>query len=305
MPAHRHSHHAALALLPLLLTGCASGTLEGLDPSSPRESARTEFIDRPVDGVWFEMHRAFIALLLLLGVLWAGPLAAQATAGLQLRVIDEAGAPVPGAQVAVFGTRVAGTTDPRGLVGLGDIPVGDRVVEVSRLGFRTERFPVTFAAGESAGLEVVLASQSVELTTIRVEAERTRRALERSGFYTRERMGFGKFLTREQIMARNPFWVTDAVQGVRRTYVKPNMKAATGVEILQRRFGQWCRVDVWLDGSLATADDLNRYRPDMIEALEVYDGSEIPFRFSTNMSNQSVCGAVVVWTRPDYGASDQ
>jgi hypothetical protein len=108
--------------------------------------------------------------------------AAQASAGatLVVHVVDEKGAPLPGASVAVRGLNRAGTTDGTGEARIAQIPQGNRVVEVRREGYRTRRVPTAFTSGQTVLREVDLVPTAAELDTVAAVARRNARNAPRS-----------------------------------------------------------------------------------------------------------------------------
>jgi hypothetical protein len=120
--------------------------------------------------------------------------------------------------------------------------------------------------------------------------------LRRNGFYLRQSTTAGSFLGREEIEARDPRRTTDLVQGVRSTRVQPS--GPTGILLRQRRADRMCVVHVFIDG-LPAEHDLNYLHPDQLQAIELYQGDEVPLRFRRVTSGRAPCGAMVVWTRSE------
>lgn len=144
---------------------------------------------------------------------------------------------------------------------------------------------------------VTLDSSTVHLEGIEVAVAPRARRLERVGFYERERMGSGTFLTNEEI--REKPRVSDAIQGISGITAMP--RGSSGIGFRQTRFGEPCSLPVYIDGILTAASSVNRLRPEDVEAIEVYDGAETPARFNPEYSRGSTCGAIVVWTRNGSG----
>jgi len=175
-------------------------------------------------------------------------------------------------------------------------------------GFYKERLdgPLVLAAGDTALISYHLEPDPAGLDPIIVEARSRRIALQRAGFYERERTGLGRFLTREKIEARSARYITDlfaAMPGVtlvrgqfgrREVIFRSGLRFATGgVEA--------CYPRVFIDGMMRALggstptglDDL--LRPDEVEAVEVYRGAaEIPGQYGGSMAG---CGVILIWTR--------
>lgn len=238
---------------------------------------------------------------LILVVLWAlltprAALAQQNGAVLVLKVLSHSsGEPLIDAQVRIPSRDLVQITDRDGIARLGGIPAGSHVVEVGRIGYRTESLVVEFLPRQRLDGEVELMDAPVTLDSLQVTATRHSRSLSRTGFYSRQRMGFGTFLGRDQIRRRG-IRAIDAVQGVQRTRLRPS-RTASGYAVLQRRFGGDCHVLIWIDGVPASAADLGNLHSDQIAAMEVYHGEHLPMQFNQlGPKGFSHCGAVVVWT---------
>jgi iron complex outermembrane receptor protein len=113
--------------------------------------------------------RTLVRLALLLASVAAAP-AARAAVPLSGTVHTSAGAPLPGARVALVGEGVLTTTDVAGGFTLA-VPPGDHVLEVSHPGHLTQTRAVT-ASGELAPLEFLLEPQYRVSESVVVEAIR-------------------------------------------------------------------------------------------------------------------------------------
>lgn len=124
-----------------------------------------------------------------------------------------------------------------------------------------------------------------------------------AGFYRRLDRGAGRYITREEIEARDPYRLSDIVhlvpgfQTVKFGDGSGRRHARIGrsevLESLQR-----CSVQYWIDGMPLpqhTGFELDAVRPGDVAGIEVYRGpSETPARFQRRGSS---CGVVVIWTR--------
>jgi hypothetical protein len=97
------------------------------------------------------------------------------------------------------------------------------------------------------------------------------------------------FLDRAAIDERNPQQFTDLLRSVAGVRLVPT--SSFGYEVF---FRNGCVPEIWLDGTkVGTNVDIDDFlRPEDLEALEVYRGTELPGEFGTNL-----CGAIVAWTR--------
>jgi len=130
------------------------------------------------------MRRAAPLLAVLLPALLAAAPSAAAQGGsrstLIVRVVDEKGAPLAGASVAVRGMNRFGTTGATGEVTLADLPQGNRVLEVRRQGYRSRRVAAALGEGETVRREVDLVPEPIALDTMAATARRNARNAPRS-----------------------------------------------------------------------------------------------------------------------------
>jgi hypothetical protein len=256
---------------------------------------------------------------LLLLVLTATGLAAQRVEG---RLLDaDSGEPVVGGIVILDtgeGNAVQHVlSDASGYFDLRVRRPGTYLLRALRVGYGTaEGGPFALAAGETLEVDFMLEAQPTALEEVTVVAERRVRRLERGGFYFRQRMGFGRFLTREQIERRRPIHFTDLLRGLPGVRLVP---AGTGWEVMMRGTSSArgnCIPSIIMNGmllrsaqvvsspnSLAQLDQsfglvgLDDFFPttEWIEAIEVYASSHgLPAQYTGMMSP---CGAILIWTR--------
>lgn len=109
------------------------------------------------------------------------------------------------------------------------------------------------------------------------------------GFETRRLRTGGYFLNREQIEASVAYEFSDLLRRA------PGIRFVPDPPYKDRvYFRGGCVPDLWVDGTLAgTTPDIDSFlRPEVVEAVEVYHGAELPIEFGSNL-----CGAIIVWTR--------
>jgi hypothetical protein len=238
-------------------------------------------------------------LLALRALLLAAPLGAQQPASLALTVTaDSTGEPLPSTRVSVGGTGLAALADGAGRLRVGGIPPGRHCVEVRALGYAPVKLDIAFAAGATVEGEVALVAAPIALEGIEATAARGRLYLRGLGFYERQKRGLGTFIDRERLEKRQPFFLSDALRGIRGVRI---VRTPDGrhLAITSRGSGSIlnanCAMPIYLDGGRAPFDDLDTFPVRNIEAIEVYRGpAETPPRFS---GAGSVCGAIVIWTR--------
>ena len=244
-------------------------------------------------------HGRTVLLAALAALCWASPAAAQVIFG---KVLDATtGQPVAEATVEALreNNRPAGRVRSQadGTFVL-EIQAGSYRLQAARVGYQTTTSqPMTIEMREQIQLDLRISTSEVLLDPLTVT---TRTAppripsLERNGFYERERQGIGAFLTREEIVRRNPLNVTDIFRGVSGIRVVP--AGGTRYVITMIRSGRECVPRMFLDNMPMSAAEMETMlRPEHIAAIEVYRGaSEIPARYG---GNRSSCGVVLIWTR--------
>jgi len=259
--------------------------------------------------------RLVFALAALASAISAGRAAGQSAIGLTFTVrADASHEPLSGAHVEVMGTGRAANTAADGTARLRVAP-GPALIEVRRLGFATERFSINLPQADTMGIDVDLREAAIRLAGVTATSTATELALRESGFYDRQRMGIGVFLTARDINRHPAARTVDAlrrVPGVRLVrYLEQGRRAAgdgdpsaTNVvedyRIAAARgsasivSGGSCFMNLYVDDiDMGDAAMPNIPVRDVV-AMEVYRGSaETPARYRKAMNG---CGAVVIWT---------
>jgi Carboxypeptidase regulatory-like domain len=120
------------------------------------------------------------------------------------RVLSETGSPVAGASVVVLGGHINIPTSNDGAFGL-RAPAGSQVLVVRRIGLGAAVVPVELSATEPREVHVTMQRTPPTMAQINVIADRTRLepVYAAIGFTTRQRIGFGHFMTAEDIDNRH------------------------------------------------------------------------------------------------------
>ena len=222
------------------------------------------------------------------------------------RVVDAAtGAPVPSALLrlrALTGDTVWSTVaDDSGRFVLRAVRAGSFMVEVRSLGYQpSEVGPVRVEDARATAIEVRLSSSAIPLEGIRVLAQPTNPRLERAGFYSRKRSGFGTFIDRAEIDRRSHLRIPSLFRG-RGIRV---MRASGGRAVIvlrggvgsSMRGGSYCPARVLINGLEAYDFDLELdLNMDAIEGIEIFpSASSVPAEFG---GSRSMCGVVLFWLR--------
>jgi hypothetical protein len=220
-------------------------------------------------------------------------------------VTDTTLRPVSFAEVVVFRTGISLQTDAHGRFRFVDVPAGQYIVIVRRLGFRpvsavvqvmardTLRLAYTLEPGQNLLDSVVVSERSVSL-----------RMLE---FEQRRKEGRGFFITQEQIERRNLPIRMEYLRHAPSVTLTPSHNASglsEYVAISRREGGTFlgdgagaCAMQVVLDGvPMPQRFPLELLPPPReLAGIEVYSGpASVPPQFS---GADRRCGMIIVWTR--------
>ena len=195
-------------------------------------------------------------------------------------------------------------SDSLGAFSLSDVPDGDRILDVRRIGFTAESFPIALVFGHDRRVALQLTRIVQALPDERVHGvldkparyADTRRYDE---FYSRRAMGFGTFLTREDIDRQFKTNTPELLQGMAGMKVK-RIGNEWKVQSMQCQLGIPSLADpsesirVFINGrDVGDASELTTVNPAEIEAMEVYKGpGELPAE-----ARGKGCAAIFIWTR--------
>ncbi len=238
------------------------------------------------------------------------PLAAQTVRG---RVTDRtSGAPVVDGRVLLVTEQRFGvaqfTTNDSGAFQVVAPAAGRYRLQFDRPGYRLLITPLfDLQAGETVDYALrVNPLPPFALDTAIVEGQVVPRRM--LGFYQRRAQGMGEFITRQEFERWYPQVVTDVVRRVP-TFtleIPPPSDPFREYRIVSRRamqgFGPGCPPLIYLDDTrMGNADAVNLddvLAVGAIEAMEFYDGVQVPSVYQSNGSN---CGVIAVWSRLEGG----
>lgn len=222
---------------------------------------------------------------------------AAGRAALAGTVRDTLGHPLSLVTVFAEGKDLATVTDDSGRFHLSGIPAGATRFTVMRLGFRAINFEATLSPDSTMVVEMRLHSVQT-LPGIAVSGERQSAALVRSGFYERQKKGWGKFVSPEAVeklrFVSTPAQLLRNVSGM---YVRCGARE-------RRLTGGGCVVSssagcvtLFVNGFYTRGELDARLGTAEVYAIETYNRAAIvPMEF-TRPSSESRCGAIVVWTQ--------
>jgi hypothetical protein len=181
-------------------------------------------------------------------------------------------------------------SNAQGTFTLDDVAPGLIEVRFAQLGFAQGATRVVVQPGGTVEVTATLSAEAIELEAIDVTVRSN--FLERSGFYSRSRQGWGTQYGPEDIARIDPHWTSDLVRRVPGVTVR---MGRGGVMYAESRRGSTfslgpCRLPVYVDGIVAFDPDLDDLPPHWIEAMEIYHGVGTPIQFGNG------CGAILIWT---------
>ena len=238
-----------------------------------------------------------IAPLLILAV--SGVASGQTQAGRREMVgfvRDSAGGGIEGATVQIAGSVLR--TDLRGSFRLWAPDVDTLTIVVHRLGFEALEALLTATSKQWDTVVVELNRVAQNLTGITVTSSPARRALALKDFDERKARGLGLFVTRSDILARNPSRLSDLLRDKRGVRLVRLYNNYYGI-----RFAAYsaafraCAPSMWVDGQLAPGMEIDDLLPNDIYAIELYESfASVPAEFAPRTST-APCGTIVIWTR--------
>lgn len=240
---------------------------------------------------------------------WAVSLALPLAAGAQdgragVRIVareDGTGAPIRDAQVIVSGVGTVAATDSAGAADAAGVPAGVRLVRVQRVGYLPESFTAEFRPGETVEAEVDLLRAPLQLDGLTVTGRMPSRSLRDAGFYDRQRIGFGKFVGREQIDARHDGKLSSLMMTVPGVNVMLCQSGCTDPGYFLVASGTRlsansnCRMQLYVDGVRVSNENIDKVSALNLDGVEVYTRlGGIPARFA---GTDASCGVVLLWSR--------
>ncbi|HJQ21367.1 MAG TPA: carboxypeptidase regulatory-like domain-containing protein [Gemmatimonadaceae bacterium] len=195
---------------------------------------------------------------------------------------------------AVTVTDSVGTFEFRGVAG------GAHVLRARRLGFTPYSSVITTSDTADVTLRVTLDAVPRRLVRIEVAGHAMDVPFYLQDVYRRGLRGSGVFITREDIVARNPLHTRELLEGIPGIHVGENRIVFNRCSDAETGFGSTHPpVQVYIDGNRATMlspdpnDAMELVNPVDIQAMEVYHGvSQIPAEFLND-----ACVVIAIWTR--------
>lgn len=213
-------------------------------------------------------------------------------------VRDSAGSAIEGATVQIAGNVLR--TDPRGSFRLWAPDVDTLTIVVHRLGFEALEALLTATSKQWDTVVVELSRVAQNMAGMKVTSSATRRALALADFDERKARGLGLFVTRSDILARNPSRLSDLLRdkrGVRLVRLSNNYYGVRFAAYSAAMRGRGCTPSMWVDGQPAAGMEIDDLLPHDIQAIELYESfATVPSEFAPRSSTVP-CGTIVIWTR--------
>jgi len=236
-------------------------------------------------------------LVLLLRKGPAGDLDAPGT--VEGRVIDGMGnRPLADVDISVLGQRRARTvSNQNGRFRLRNIDPGLVEVRFIRIGYAPRTATLIVQPNRTTEVSATMVTQPIELEAIQVTARPSH--LEQNGFFARMEHGRGTLVTPQDMARIDPIIVSDVIRervpGIRIQYgaggeARVVTTRASGLSVENPE----CVMEIFVDGMRQGDEDLDRYNPEQIQAMEIYQGVSTPIQFTSSFN---ACGVVLLWTR--------
>ena len=219
-------------------------------------------------------------------------------------VTDTNLAPLRGAFVSILSSKVRVGTGPNGRFRITKVPAGQFLLIVKRGGYHPTSAVVEVRASDTLRLAYTLSEAATTLEGVVVSEKAVSfRMLE---FEQRRRLGFGEFMTLDEIEKRNTVFATELFRRFTAINVSPSRTSSmTEYFALSSREGGnpslgACPMQVYLDQvPLPSPFNLDLLPPPKdLAGIEVYAGSAtIPPQY--NGFNRG-CGVILIWTKDGY-----
>lgn len=204
------------------------------------------------------------------------------------------GRPLAGARVSLRNGAQTRAND-RGEWALSGLPTGTRTLEVRAVAHYPAAVPVQVVA-DAGPVRVALATLQAVMDTVRVTATRTGNRNELEFAQRRKSSGAGRFITTEDIKARNPTFTTDLFRGIPGIFIDRDQNNDEILTMRGNASGR-CRPAVFVNRmnmrGMSTSEINGYVRPGELMGIEVYPAAAAPPQFSESNG----CGTVMFWTR--------
>jgi len=208
------------------------------------------------------------------------------------KVTNAGGVAVNGARVSVQGSPASTSTGADGRFTLTGVLPGTQSVLVRRVGYSPVETPLNVTTGAPNELTVRLGTYTAILSTVDVKAKAD--PLEATGFERRKKMGFGRFMDLDQIVAVQPSYPSDILRHIPGIMVLGSGASAT----VTTTRSSGC-VKLMIDNNSVSLDAGQSIDQVIgvqdIVAIEFYNPVDVPMELSSG--SNSGCALIAMWTK--------
>jgi protocatechuate 3,4-dioxygenase beta subunit len=218
-------------------------------------------------------------------------------------VVDSSGAPISGANVAVAATAAATRTGSHGEFTLDQLPSGTQELVVKSVGFSAAAVPVELTMRETRSVTLRLARATPSLAPVVIHSS-VDAGLTREGFFDRQKIGLGHFISPDDIAKAQPRVASDLLFLAPGFQVQHNSAGQTVILPPRSAYAEGASscVNVFIDHTLWTSLAPGEFDSAVaardIVAMETYSASFVPREFAVPGRS---CVTIVVWSRARVG----
>ncbi len=186
--------------------------------------------------------------------------------------------------------ELAMESDETGRFWFRNVPAGEQMFVIHYLGY-SDSTRVFLLPDELNHLEVAVELRVLPVADLIVHVEALDTPSKLTEFNRRREKGEGYFITRADILRRDPVRTTDMLRTV------PGVRIAStnlGQASIRMR-GRSCNIAFFVDGIRAPYFNLDSVLPSSVGGIEIYKGTaSVPPEFRGPLTP---CAAIVIWTR--------
>ncbi|MGI9090178.1 MAG: carboxypeptidase regulatory-like domain-containing protein [Gemmatimonadaceae bacterium] len=212
-------------------------------------------------------------------------------------VVDSAGQGIPGVEVFLFGGKRGVRTSAAGAYRIDSVKTGPHIVRFRRFGLIPATLGAPVTANAVTGIDVVMYMMLHTLEMVVIQDTDGENIRLPKGFLERQRNGMGRYVTAADIERHHIINTSDMLRRMAGVSVSRNgaILNARGTTSILNKDCLGTPMPVYLDGAIASGDDIDLIPPSDIAGMEVYLGpATLPFELR---GKTATCGAVVVWTK--------
>jgi len=196
------------------------------------------------------------------------------------------------ATVAVLGSPLRVTTGTNGRFRIVAVAPGQYILTVHHIGYVPVAAAIQVGDADTLRFSFAMRRIATELDTIVVSAKLMLARM--AAFEERRKLGFGTFITAEDIKRRNPVALGEVLRGIPSISIK-----GTGYDpqIPTSTRSSKCPLQVVLDDVLLppSTDLATLIEPSAVMGIEVYSGpATAPLQYK---SAKAGCGVILIWTK--------